>query len=637
MASEPVDNNLEVLLDYLKRSRGFDFTGYKRASLGRRIAKRMSGVGVSKHSDYVDYLEVHPEEFGALFNTILINVTDFFRDDTTWDFLRDTAIPQLLARKGPGTPIRVWSAGCASGEEAYTLAILFAELLGWEESRERVKIYATDADEEALAKARLAVYDEKDIDGVPESLRPTYFDQGDGYYTIKKEFRRQVIFGRHDLIQDAPISRVDLLVCRNVLMYFNAETQARILSRFHFALNDGGILFLGRAETLLSHAHTFTPVDLKRRISMKVPRSNLSMRDRLMLVAQNGLEDASGLAQNVRIRDVALDSAPTAQVVVDPQGTVVLANERARYLFALSTDDVGRPLQDLKLSYRPVELRSLLDQVNLERRPVLVRDVEFRAPNGEIRWFDLQLNPLIDGSGGILGVSAAYTDVTAPKRLQSELEHTNMELEAAYEELQSTNEELETTNEELQSTVEELETTNEELQSTNEELETMNEELHSTNEELTTINDELRLRSDELNHVNGFLESVLASLRGAVVVLDRDLQVMVWSERATDLWGLREQEAMGKHFYALDIGLPVEQLKTAIKAASHGDMKQVEVVIPATNRRGRTIQVRVVAMPLMVPGARSEMRGVILVMEDITDEVGSIGIESAAEPASGAS
>jgi two-component system, chemotaxis family, CheB/CheR fusion protein len=637
MASEPVDSNLEVLLDYLKRSRGFDFTGYKRASLGRRITKRMSSVGVTNHADYVDYLEVHPEEFAALFNTILINVTDFFRDDTTWDFLRDTALPQLLERKGAGTPIRVWSAGCASGEEAYTLAILFAELLGWEESRERVKIYATDADEEALVKARAAVYDEKDIEGIPEVFRAKYFDRGESYYTIKKEFRRQVIFGRHDLIQDAPISRVDLLVCRNVLMYFNAETQARILARFHFALNDSGILFLGRAETLLSHASTFAPVDLKRRISMKVPRGNLSMRDRLMLVAQNGMEDASGLAQNVRVRDVALDSAPTAQVVVDPQGTVVLANERARFLFSLAIDDVGRPLQDLKLSYRPVELRSLIDQVHLERRPVLVRDVEFRAPSGEIRWFDLQLSPLMDGAGSILGVSATYTDVTAPKRLQNELEHTNMELESAYEELQSTNEELETTNEELQSTVEELETTNEELQSTNEEFETMNEELHSTNEELTTINDELRLRSDELNQVNGFLESVLASLRGAVIVLDRDLHVTVWSEQASDLWGLREPEAMGKHFYALDIGLPVEQLTAALKAASHGDKKHVERVIEATNRRGRSIQLRVVAMPLMGPGTRGELRGVILVMEDVSDEVGSIGTGGATERASEAS
>ncbi|MEO7458124.1 MAG: CheR family methyltransferase [Gemmatimonadaceae bacterium] len=623
IATDVVDGSLEALLDYLKRSRGFDFTGYKRASLARRIEKRMGAVNSKSFSDYVDYLEVHPEEFSALFNTILINVTSFFRDDGTFEFLQKEVIPQLLERKGPNASIRVWSAGCASGEEPYTLAILFAELMGAEAFRERVKIYATDADEDALTRARLAVYDEKALGDVPEPLRAKYFDANDGIYTFRKEYRRQVIFGRHDLIQDAPISRVDLLVCRNVLMYFNAETQARILSRFHFALNDGGILFLGRAETLLSHATTFTPVDLKRRISMKVPRANLSLRDRLLLVAQNGLEDPASLAQNVRLREVALDSAPTAQVVLDPQGTVVLANERARQLFTLSVEDVGRPLQDLKLSYRPVELRSLIDQVNNERRPLLVRDVEFRLANGEIRWFDLQLNPLIDTSGAMLGVSAAYADVTAPKRLQSELEHTNMELEAAYEELQSTNEELETTNEELQSTVEELETTNEELQSTNEELETMNEELHSTNEELNTINDELRLRSEELHEVNGFLESVLASLRGAVVVLDRDLMVIVWSERATDLWGLREQEALGKHFFALDIGLPVEKLKGAIKSTASGEMKADEFVVEATNRRGRPIHVRVVAMPLV--SVKHEPRGVILVMDDVSGEIGSIG------------
>jgi two-component system, chemotaxis family, CheB/CheR fusion protein len=271
MSTTKSDQELEALLDYLKRHRGFDFTGYKRPSLARRIEKRMEAVGVASFGEYADYLEVHPGEFSALFNTILINVTSFFRDDGSWRFLADEVVPRLLQR-GEG-PIRIWSAGCASGEEAYTIAMIFAEALGPDAYKERVKIYATDVDEQALTRGRQGLYYERDVEGVPPPLLRKYFDADDGQYVFKKDLRRQVIFGRHDLIGDAPISRVDLLVCRNTLMYLNSETQARILARFHFALTDGGILFLGRAETLLTQTSTFEPVDLKRRISSKVEGS----------------------------------------------------------------------------------------------------------------------------------------------------------------------------------------------------------------------------------------------------------------------------------------------------------------------------------------------------------------------------
>lgn len=227
---------------------------------------------------------------------------------------------------------------------------------------------------------------------------------------------------------------------------------------------------------------------------------------------------------------------------------------------------------------------------------------------------DLQVAPLMDINDNILGMSITFTDVTRYRRLQAELEHTNQELETAYEELQSTNEELETTNEELQSTVEELETTNEELQSTNEELETLNEELQSTNEELQTINDELRRRSDELNHVNAFLESILTSMRGGVVVIDTNLNVLIWNRRAEDFWGLRAEEVQGKNFLILDIGLPVERLKQIIRACLAGEEEVQEMVLDATNRRGKAIQCKVSCSPLR--GAGGEIQGAILLMEE---------------------
>jgi two-component system CheB/CheR fusion protein len=604
----------DALIDYLKRSRGFDFTGYKPASLERRILKRMQAVGVDDFADYVDFLEVHPEEFAILFNTILINVTAFFRDAGTWEFFAEQVLPEFLSRK-VNSAIRVWSAGCASGEEAYTLAILFAEALGPEAFRERVKIYATDVDEEALARARLALYDEREVSGVPPALLEKYFDKEEGRYGFRKDLRRNLIFGRHDLIQDAPISRVDLLVCRNTLMYLNSETQAKILTRFHFALTDAGILVLGRAETLLTHANTFTPIDLRRRISAKVPRTSLNVRDRLLLLAQTGTNDEAGNGGQgqTRLRDFALDAATTAQVVVDANGALALVNERARALFGITGQEVGRPIQDLKLSYRPVELRSSIDQAYAERRPVMLRDVEWQSSGGDLRWFDVNIVPLIDIGGLIIGAGVAFADVTTAKRLQRELEHANQELETAYEELQSTNEELETTNEELQSTVEELETTNEELQSTNEELETMNEELQSTNEELQTINDELRLRSEELNRLNAFLESILTSLRGAVVVVDSHLKILVWNDHAEELWGLRASEVVGRHILGLDSGLPVEKLKQPIRECLTGERPLLELQLPATNRRGRSIQCHVTCSPLMSP-SRSIV-GAILLME----------------------
>ncbi len=273
----PAEKNaqFEALLDYLKRSRGFDFIGYKRSSLMRRVLKRMQMVGIEDYGDYHDHLKVHPEEFAHLFNTILINVTAFFRDDAAWEYLAQNIVPKILAEKKAGDPVRVWSAGCASGEEAYTVAMLLAEAMGAEAFHQRVKIYATDVDEEALTQARQAGYTDENLQPVPAELRDKYFELSGDRYVFHTDLRRSIIFGRHDLVQDAPISRLDLLVCRNVLMYFNAETQARILARLHFALNDVGFLFLGKAEMLLTHANLFNPTDLKHRIFTKASKVNL--------------------------------------------------------------------------------------------------------------------------------------------------------------------------------------------------------------------------------------------------------------------------------------------------------------------------------------------------------------------------
>lgn len=605
----------EALLEYMRSSRGFDFTGYKRSSLMRRVNRQMQTVQVLGYDAYLDYLEVHPEEFGRLFNMILINVTAFFRDPAAWDYLRQEIVPQVLAARAPDGPIRIWSAGCASGEEPYSLAIAFSEALGTDAYRARVKIYATDMDEDALGQARHATYSHRQVAGLPPELLDRYFDTSGGQLVFDKDLRRSVIFGRHDLLKDAPISRVDLLSCRNTLMYFNAETQGEVLNRFHFGLNDDGFLFLGKAEMLFMRGELFTPIDLKRRIFAKAGSGTARPRAGSTDPVRR---EKAGQATNhgSRLREVVFEEGPIAQVIVDSAGKVTFANARARQMFRLRAQDIGRLLQDMKLSYQPMELRSKIDQAHAERRMVETKDVLWR-PTGAVEpiFLDVQVAPLLDAQWHRLGATITFIDVSRFRQLQQDIEDSNRELETAYEELQSTNEELETTNEELQSAVEELETTNEELQSTNEELETMNEELQSTNEELQTINEELQLRGGELNSVNGFLSSILASLRGSVIVVDRDLQVQVWNHKAEDTWGLRPEEARHKHLFSLDIGLPLEALKVPLRACLAGDFTGEQFTVEATNRRGKPIQCRVGCTPLV--GSDSQVIGAILLTEEI--------------------
>ena len=607
----------EALLEFLKQQRGFDFTGYKRPTLIRRVLRRMQMAGVEGFDSYIDYLEVHPEEFAQLFNTILINVTSFFRDEAPWEYLRNEVLPQLLAAKDPHEQVRVWSAGCASGQEAYSLAIAFAEAMGEEAFRARVKVYGTDADDDALNHARLAAYTAKDLETVDPALVSRYFEQANGRYVFRPDLRRSVIFGRHDIVQHAPISRLDLLVCRNTLMYFNAETQSKILQSFHFALNgDGhgnGYLFLGRAEMLLSHGNLFTPLNLKCRVLAKVPQPGLGTRPRLPEQA-NANGNGTNLMRNDRLRDLALEESPVPRIVVDADGTLSMANQKARVLFSISPKDIGRPLQDLDISYRPAELRSLIEEAYAERRSVTQTSVERRFQGGDPQYFDIIVAPLFDDANNPLGVGVTFLDVTRYSKLAEELQRSREEIQTTSEELQSSNEELETTNEELQSSNEELETTNEELQSTNEELETMNEELQSTNEELQTVNEELRQRTDEMNHLNAFLESVLTGLRAAAVVVNQNLDVLVWNKRAEDLWGLRADEVQGRSLLNLDIGLPVGELRNVIRPCLGGDSDQQHVVLDAVNRRGKKIKCRVTCSPLV--SASKKREGVILLMEE---------------------
>jgi two-component system, chemotaxis family, CheB/CheR fusion protein len=610
--TEPHDDQaLEALLAFLRDSRGFDFTGYKRSTLTRRIQKRMEQVGIADFSAYQDHLQVDPDEFTALLNYILINVTSFFRDEPIWDYLREEIVPRIVDARPPDAPIRSWVAGCASGQEAYSICMILADALGRDAFLSRVKVYATDVDEEALEQARQGTYTEEQMKSVPENYAARYFAaNGPGQHAFDRELRRVMVFGRHDLVQDAPISKIDLLSCRNTLMYFNADIQAKILSNFRFALNPSGFLLLGKAEMLFTRVRSFAPVDRKRRVFVATsdgPADGFPPQPRPMDPG-----DPDETAQ----RAAAFEVSPVPQVLVTLDGRLAEANEGARDLLHVARSDIGRSIGDLELAYRPIELRSKLAEAERTRSSVTVTNVEWVDGGGQALKLDVRIIPVATRSGALLGMSVVFQDVTRFVQLEEELQASHHELETALEELQSTNEELETTNEELQSTNEELETTNEELQSTNEELETMNEELQSTNQELQTVNEESRQRTDELVSVNEFLASVLGSMRGGLVVVDRDLRIEVWNTGAEELWGLRSGEVVGQQLSALDIGLPVDELTKPIRETLEGVPMALD--LDAVTRRGRKIRCRVACSPLRGDG--DAISGAIVLMDPAPDD-----------------
>ena len=611
---EALEPELRELLRYVQASRGVDFRGYKKSSLRRRIAHRMEAVGAEGYAAYHAFLEAHPQEFAELLDTVLINVTAFFRDPEAWEALRAKVLPRIVERRG-GENIRVWSVGCATGEEPYSLAMLFAEAVGAEEFARKVKIYATDLDEAALHAARHAAYAPREVEGVPPGLLERHFERTTNHYVVSRELRKGVIFGRHNVAHDAPIGRVDLLVCRNLLIYLETETQDAVLRRLHYALREGGHLFLGKAETQLARSKLFEQVDLKHRIFCKAGHE--WRRHAAGSVFSGAAQNGQGASLHARLLEAIADASGDAYLAVDPGGTLVFTNPAARRLLDVAEADIGRPFQDLAVSYRPAELRGRIEEAQRLGRPVRLEHLEHARPPPlyPIR-LTIEVTPLAGADGRPSATLLAFSDTTRAFVLQQELVATQESLETHVEELQSSNEELETTNEELQSTNEELETTNEELQSTNEELETMNEELRSINEELEAANEELHRRSEENASSRRYVYAVLGSLGGGVAVLDAELKVLSWNRWNENAWGLRAEEVVGRNFLALDFGFPAKALEGRLHRVLAGEDHAASVVT-AVDRRGKPMRCRVSVSPLLYE--ERAPRGVVVVTQDVTE------------------
>ncbi|MDF5731824.1 MAG: protein-glutamate O-methyltransferase CheR [Rhizonema sp. PD38] len=275
---------LEALLDYLKHSRGCDLTVYKSSSLMRRLQYRMRYININSYQSYQQYLHSEPDELPALLNELLIKVTSFFRDHDAWDYLATEIIPKIITSKQTDEPIRVWSAGCATGQEIYSCLILLAEALGIESCLERVKCFATDADQAAIRRAQRGIYTATEITGIPPALQEKYFQYTNEGYVFHSELRRRIIFCCHDLTRDAPMSKIDLLICRNVLIYFNLKAQHSILVRFHFALKKTGFLFIGKGETIITRRSLFPPVNFEQHVYAK--GLNLEKEDYFSLITR---------------------------------------------------------------------------------------------------------------------------------------------------------------------------------------------------------------------------------------------------------------------------------------------------------------------------------------------------------------
>ncbi len=604
------------LLEKLHIEHNSDFREYKEGSLLRRIRRRMAQVRIDRVDDYITFLDRHPGEHTALLNVILINVTRFFRDVEAWDVLRDRVLPVLLEHATSTRSLRIWSAGCSSGEEPCSIAMLVADALGDDRDAYDVKIYGTDVDEDALATARTGLYRLEQIRDVPRDVAERYFYSDGQAFRIRRDLRKWCIFGRHDLTQDAPLSHMDLLVCRNVLIYFDTELQGRLLPRFHYATRNDGFLFLGRSESLLSRSRHFVPIDFKWRLFQRVSSGGEDLPQPSAFAARERLlrQVAQDEPAQLPTRAI-LESLTSAVIVIDADETIVAWNAAAEALFEIpALSALGKKFRDLDVSYRIEGLRAHVEEVRSGHGRSQLPDIVFSRRSGDMTHVNLAIAALVDDRRRPTGVLIVGEDISEYGRLREELDRQAEQSATANEELQSTNEELETTNEELQSTNEELETTNEELQSTNEELETTVEELQSINAELGTLNSELERRTADLHRTETFHRAILDTLRPGLFVLDPSFVVTHWNGQAARMWGLQPDAATGREFFTLPIGAVTAAARDVLHAV-RDDRRPARVAdlgytLPGGERRRATLDLS----PIISPNG--ELLGVLGIAAD---------------------
>jgi two-component system CheB/CheR fusion protein len=561
----------------LLRSRtGNDFSKYKKSTITRRIERRMVVHSMSNMEAYARYLQENPAEVQVLFKELLINVTSFFRDKEAFEALSKTVLPRIFEGKPENYIFRAWVPGCASGEEAYSIAMLFSEYMDEIKQEFKLQIYATDIDDDAIATARAGTYPANiAIDVSPERLR-RFFTKGEDGFRIKKEIREMVVFAIQNVITDPPFTKMDLISCRNVLIYLEAELQNRVIPAFHYSLRQGGVLFLSPSEGIGNFTDLFTPLDKKWKIYTARP----SLDSARTLVAQRfawtsdkperlpgelaGTRDKTNFAELTR--RVLLQSYAPPSVITDDKGNIVYVHGDTGKYLQPAPGQASLNVIDMAREGLQLDLRSAILAATLQKKPVTVKDLPVRT-NGGIHGVDLAVRPLADpeATRELLLVSFQDTELQPPEKSTTKKRSTakgvskrveELEQDLAYtkENLQATIEEMQAANEELKSTNEELQSTNEELQSTNEELETSKEELQSVNEEIVTVNSELQAKIEQLTDTQNDMKNLLENVNVGTIFLDERLAIKRFTRDAVKVYRLA----------ASDTGRPLADIRSNI-------------------------------------------------------------------------
>jgi two-component system CheB/CheR fusion protein len=577
-------NALQRIFSLLREQTGHDFSFYKKNTLYRRIERRMTVHGHHHIQQYVRYLQDSPEETKLLFKELLIGVTNFFRDPEAWEVLGDKAIPQLLKSRTRGNTLRVWVPGCSSGEEAYSTAIVLRECQEKVKPRGnfKVQIFATDIDATTIEVARQGFYPENIAADVSPGRLQQFFTREENGYRIKKHVREMVIFAPQNIIMDPPFTKLDLICCRNLLIYFTPELQKKVLPLFHYTLNPGGLLMLGTSETIGVFTDRFSVVDNSWKIFARKESASASptLADLPSSLLNRDRGKSRKSAKSLKARDssvpdlarrIILEHYTPAAVLVNAGGDILYISGRTGNYLEPSPGKANLNILAMAREGLRLELASAMRRALSEKSEIRLRSLKIRT-NGGSTFIDLTVRPLteLDSTRGLCLVIfeeveprhheaptvRASRSVTAPHR--SQVTDLERELKQTREQLQTTVEEMESSQEELKSANEELQSTNEELQSTNEELTTSKEEMQSLNEELVTVNTELQVKVDELSQTSNDMKNLLNSTELATVFLDNALHIKRYTPQATRIVNLIPG----------DVGRPLEHIVANLRYES---------------------------------------------------------------------
>ncbi len=626
---EEAADNLGTICSLLRRRTGHDFVHYKRSTIVRRIQRRMQVLQLDSVPTYVGRLQRDPEEIDQLFKDLLIGVTHFFREPDAFKALSRKIITGLDTEHRDKQSIRIWVPGCATGEEVYSLAILFMETYGALPQRIPIQIFATDIDDEALSVARHGRYPEAIAAQVtPERLSRFFTKQG-SMYQVNKELRDFCIFSTHNLIKDPPFSRLDLISCRNLLIYLELELQQRLIPLFHYALRENGYLFLGSAETVAGHGELFKTIDKKHRLyqakatlrrqPVDFPLMDLTAQRQLTIGAGRPKDFVRGLIDPMQ--QLILDHFMPASTIINEDGEVLyFAGPTNRFIGPHEGIPTLNLVELVHKSLR-LDLRTAIHKAVKTGARFVRPDLEVPTPQG-LQRIHLVVQPLTKESSGPFAVvfqevglpmDPATTHPRPPDAASDTyVQHLEHELRATREHLQTTVEELETSNEELKSSNEELLSMNEELQSSNEELHTSKEELQSINEELQTVNSELQHKIDELDASNSDLENLFSSTQIATIFLDRDLRIKKYTPTAAEVF----------HLLPADLGRPLADLAAHFFEGSIiPDLRAVLETLQSTAKERRITESDRFYLVRLLPyrTLANRIEGVIMTLTDITD------------------